>query len=81
VIRRSHRDEALTTAGNGEPIFHPTSKKTTATQVGTTKLEIPRNMVLVPEGEFTLGTGTMVVLFVRFFRPFGEAATGPNFSG
>lgn len=47
----------LTLAANGEKIRHPAVAKTYAVMDGGRSLQIPENMVYVPGGSFTYGTG------------------------
>ncbi|MEW6357961.1 MAG: SUMF1/EgtB/PvdO family nonheme iron enzyme [Planctomycetota bacterium] len=50
-------DAYVTKAESGDKIPHPLSKKTTTIRLKGKKVEIPENMVFVPEGDFMMGEG------------------------
>lgn len=49
---------ALTADANENPILHPTDPTTYSVTDGSTTVQVPYNMVYVPAGSFTVGTGT-----------------------
>ncbi|MEW6358043.1 MAG: formylglycine-generating enzyme family protein [Planctomycetota bacterium] len=53
----SYDETYVTKAESGDKIPHPFSKKTTTVRLKGKKIEVPENMVLVPEGEFIMGEG------------------------
>jgi len=50
-------NQAITVAGNGEPIAYPTPGVTQPVRVGSRIVQIPAGMVYIPAGPFTMGAG------------------------
>ena len=48
----------LTKDANDNPVLYPTDTTTYAVTVGSTTVQVPYNMVYVPAGSFTVGTGS-----------------------